>query len=190
MKRFLALLILALFAAPAVAQGPWYARGEFNGWPPSGDTSNALTNVSGNHWTTTVTGLFDNTDFEYKIASLDWSNSSPGGNGKVTSNAAGEITFHMYDQTTWTDGWFPNNQRRVGYNDPLEYGWELMGSFDGFTTGIPLVNQGNGLYSVQTPLNAGLVDYKFRKAGDWGISIGNSFANNAANNQIGVANNG
>ena len=29
MKRFLALLILALFAAPAAAQ-PWYVRGDFN----------------------------------------------------------------------------------------------------------------------------------------------------------------
>ena len=99
MKRFLALMIFSLVALPAMAQGPWYARGTFNAWPS--DTTNALTDLGGGHWSTTVTGLFDNTDFEYKISNLNWSVSSPPGNGKVTSNAAGEITFHMWDQTSW-----------------------------------------------------------------------------------------
>ena len=185
MKRLLALLVVAAFAAPAAAQGPpWYARGQFNNWPAAGDTSNELTLVSGNHYSTTVTGLFDSTDFEFKIASLNWDTASPGGNGKVTSNAAGEITFHLYDQTTWADGWFPNSQRRVGYNDPLLYGWELMGSFDGFSTGLPMVSQGNGVYSVQAALDAGVIDYKFRKAGSWDINYGNSFAHDSGNNQI------
>jgi hypothetical protein len=177
----LALIFVGLLATQ-VAAADWYARGEFNGWPPSGDTQNHLTDLGGNHYSTTITGLFDNTNFEYKIASLDWSTSAPGGNGKVTSNAAGEITFHMWDQQTWTDGWFPNNQRRVGYNDPLEYGWELMGSFDGWSTGKPMVNQGNGLYSVQSPFNAGFYDFKFRKAGDWAINMGYDFSNAPQNN--------
>src|SRR5207253_8882063 len=118
-----------------VAQ-PWYAKGEFNGW----STANPMTDLGGGHWQTTVTGLFDNQNFEYKLATADWSASSPGGNGKVTSNAAGEITFNMWDQNSWSDGWFPNNQRRVGFADPLEYSWDLMGSFDGWSTGLSMVN--------------------------------------------------
>jgi hypothetical protein len=192
MKRFLAFLMLSLFALPAMAQGPWYAKGEFNGW----STDNLMTQDPSNsiHWSTTVGGLFANTTFEYKLATADWSQSAPGGNGKVTSNddgaGNGAITFNMWDQQTWNDGWFPNNQRRVGYSDPLQYGWELMGSFDGFSTGMPLVNMGNGLYSVQASFPAGIYDYKFRKAGDWNVNMGNSFANGSANNQFAVLGNG
>jgi hypothetical protein len=189
MKRFLALLILSLWALPAAAQGPWYAKGEFNGW----STDNLMTQDPQNsiHWSTTVTGLFDNTTSEFKLATIDWSQSAPGGNAKVTSNAAGEITFHMWDQQTWNDGWFPNNERRVGYNDPLEYGWEVMGSFDGWSTGLPLVNQGNGLYSVTAPFNAGFYDFKFRQAGTWdGVNFGANFSNGSGNNQFSVGTNG
>jgi hypothetical protein len=188
MKRFLAFMILGLFALPAMAQGPWYAKGEFNGW----STDNLMTQDPQNsiHWSTTVGGLFDNQTFEYKLATADWSQSAPGGNGKVTSNAAGAITFNMWDQQTWTDGWFPNNQRRVGYADPLEYGWDLMGSFDGFSTGLPMVNQGNGLYSVQAPFNAGFYDFKFRKAGDWNVNMGTDFSNGSGNNSFAVGTTG
>jgi len=190
MKRFMALLVVGFLASRGTA-ADWYARGEFNGWPPGGNTSNQLTDLGGGHYSTTVTGLFDNTNFEYKIASLDWSTSAPGNNGKVTSNAAGEITFHLYDQTTWTDGWSPNNQRRVGYNDPLQYGWEVMGSFNGWTDPLVLANMGNGLYSGQFALNAGIYDYKFRKAGDWAINYAKDFSNSPQNNAtFSVADNG
>jgi hypothetical protein len=137
--------------------------------------------------------MFDNTTTEFKLARDDWSESSPGGNAKTTSNAAGEITFHMWDQTSWSDGWFPNNQRRVGYNDPLEYGWKVMGSFDGFTTGLDMVNQGNGLYSVQQAFNAGFYDFKFRRATDtdWnGVNFGTDFSNGSGDNHFAVGTTG
>ena len=62
MKRLLAIVVVGLLAAPAAADGPWYARGEFNGWPS--DTTNPLTDLGGGHWSTTVTGLFQATNFE------------------------------------------------------------------------------------------------------------------------------
>lgn len=197
MNRFLAAMLVALLAAPAMAQ-PWYARGEFNGW----SQDNIMTQDPMNpiHWTTTVGGLFANSGFQYKIACCGtdgWAFGAPGGNGKVTSNSdnsagdgTGSITFHMWDQTTWNDGWYPNAERRVGYNDPLQYTWEVMGSFDGWSTGIPMVAQGNGVYSVDAPFNTGVYDFKFRKAGDWDINMGNNFANGSNNNQLSVASNG
>src|SRR4051812_43105954 len=184
MKRFLGLVILALFVAPAAANdGLWYAKGEFNGWstlnPMTQDPLNSI------HWSTTVTGLFDNTTSEFKLARDDWSDSSPGGNGKVTTNAAGEITFHMWDQQTWSDGWFPNNARRVGYSDPLEYGWEVVGSFNGWPgaddPNYNMTAMGNGVYSLTAPFNAGLYDFKFRKQGDFGINQSYDFSNNPNN---------
>jgi len=189
MKRLLALLAVSMMAAPVAAQGPWYAKGTFqtNQW----STDNPMTDLGGGHWTTTVTGLFDNQNFEYKLATADWSASSPGGNGVVTTNAAGEITFHMWDQTTWTDGWFPNNARRVGYNDPLQYGWQVMGSFNGWSTGLNMTTSGSGLYSYEGPFNAGFYDFKFRKAEDWGINMGYDFTNApSGNNSFAVATTG
>ncbi len=195
MKRFLAVLVVSLFSASAMAQGPWYAKGTFqlNQW----STDNPMTQDPLNpiHWTTTVGGdgsLFDNTTFDFKLATENWSDSAPSNNASVTTNAAGAITFQMWDQTTWTDGWFPNNNRRVGYDDPLEYGWQVMGSFDGFSTGLDMVNQGNGLYTVQAPFNAGFYDFKFRQAGTWdGVNFGPDFSNgDHGNNSFAVANNG
>jgi hypothetical protein len=102
------------------------------------------------------------------------------------SDAAGSITFHMWDQTSWTDGWFPNNQRRIGYNDP-GHGWDLMGTFvDNFITPTPMTHQGNGLYTAQLTPNAGIYDFKFRKAGDWEVNYGADFSHGSNNNQVAV----
>ena len=110
MKRFLAMMVVGLFAAPAAAQAPWYARGAFNnGWLPATRCNAADISWAANHYTTTIAGLFDNTTFEFKIASLNWDTSVPGSNGKVTTNAAGEITFH-YMGPNDLDGWMASEQ--------------------------------------------------------------------------------
>ena len=185
MRFFLAAIVSMVAALPAAAQ-PWYARGEFNGY----DTSAQMVDQGGGHYTATVSGLFSNTAFEYKLANADFSTSIPGSNGKVTSNAAGEINFHLYDNTTWTDGWYPNNVRRVGYDDPLQFGWEAVGSFNGWPgAGDPnyyLTSQGNGVYHGQFAMNAGLSYFKFRKQGDWGTQVGSDFGNGAGDNAFRV----
>ncbi len=68
MRVFLSVLFAALLAMPAAAQ-PWYARGEFNSY----GLDNPLTNQGGGHWTADITGLFEDTPYNWKIAEEDWS---------------------------------------------------------------------------------------------------------------------
>ena len=196
MKRFLALLVVALFAAPAAAQ-PWYVRGDFN--------ATALTNPmtqdpqDSTHWTASVTGLFDDLAQNWKIAEEDWSPEmpgiGPGHDARSYTNAAGEMHFHLYDQTTWNDGWFPNNVRRVGYDDHQQFDWEIVGSFNSWPgTHDPnfyLTDQGNGLHRGTFTFDTGIYDFKFRGVeadplNAWDNSIGATFDNNAINNTFAV----
>src|SRR5688572_27984403 len=130
-RSFVAAFVLLLVALPAAAQ-PWYARGEFNAWgldhPLAVDPGDAT------HYTANVTGQLENTRFLWKIAEEDWSPELPGtgpnNDGRAYSDATGAINFHLWDNTTWNDGWLPNNVRRVGYNDHQQFDWEIVGSFN------------------------------------------------------------
>jgi hypothetical protein len=195
MRRLLALLILALFTAPAAAQGPWYARGEFNGWT----TDNPMTDQGGGLWTADITGLFNGEPYNFKLANADWSTAQPASDSRIYSNAAGELHFRLYDQTSWSDGWFPNDRRRVGYEDHQQFDWEIVGSFNGFSgthdPAYALTDMGNGLHRGTFPFNFGIYDFKFRgvnaEVGDpWDVSIGNDFGNTAGNNSFAVTSNG
>jgi len=200
MRFFFGLLLTALLAVPAVAQ-PWYARGDFNG----GGLTNPLIDQGGGHWTADVTGLFENESYFWKIAEEDYSPEmpgiGPGHDGRVHSNALGEIHFHLYDQTSWNDGWFPNNVRRVGYDDHQVYDWEIVGSFNGWPGGAfdpnyALTDMGNGLHRGTFTFDTGIYDFKFRGLvpqtpvappnGFWNTSIGSTFDSNGANNTFAV----
>lgn len=203
--RFLSsLILLAVVAVPAVAQPPWYARGEFNGWG-TGSVQDPATPFPmvvdpGNpiHYTQTITGLFDNVAYPYKIAGGggdNWATSMPTTDGRVTTNAAGEIKFQLWDQTTWNDGWFPNNTRRVGYDDHQQFDWEVIGSLNnwrGSATDVPIymTELGNGLHQAKVALNAGNYEFKFRSKDSWDTSIGNNFGNGAGNNSFNVVSSG
>jgi len=183
MRRISVIAAVALMATTAMAQQDWYARGDFNGW----DLSNPMTLVSGDYYTATISGLTAGDSFEYKIALEDWSLAAPGSNGKVMADANGEINYHFWDNETWADGWEPAAKRRVGYDDPGMFNWELIGDMNGWAGGDLLADMGNGLWSSQLTLNAGGYNFKFRQEGDWNISIGDDFGNAAANNFIDVA---
>jgi hypothetical protein len=200
MRIISGVLITLLLATSAMAQ-PWYARGEFNAW----GIENPLVVDPGNatHYTATVGGLFEDSPYNWKIAEEDWSPEMPGTgaghDGRVYTNAAGEIHFHMYDQTTWNDGWFPNNTRRVGYDDPQQFDWEIVGSFNGWPgthdPNYALTDVGNGLHRGTFMLNAGIHNFKFRgvganEANAWDTSIGATFDNAAVDNTFAVASNG
>ena len=187
MRFFLAVIVSIAAALPAAAQ-PWYARGSFNGY----DTSAQMVDQGGGHYTATISGLFASTDFEYKLANNDFSVAYPSSNGKVTSNASGEINFHLWDNTT-PDGWFPNNTRRAGYDDHQQFDWEIIGNFTGgaFDVTMPLTDQGNGLHTgTFNTFAPGFYEFKFRKQGDWATSIGHDFGNQAGNNSFRVWTNG
>jgi hypothetical protein len=197
MRLYIAALVSLLAALPAAAQ-PWYARGEFNAWgldhPMVVDPGDAT------HYTANVTGQVENSRFLWKIAEEDWAPEMPGtgpnNDGRTYSDATGAINFHLWDQTSWNDGWFPNNVRRVGYNDHQQFDWEIVGSFNNWP-GAPdpnfaLMDMGNGLHRGKFAMNAGIWEFKFRGLTDieWDTAIGTTFNHNSPNNTFAVANNG
>ena len=144
MRFFWSLVLLALVAAPAVA-GPndWYASGEFNSWGISNGSSIMpvadfpMVDQGGGHYTALIGehgDFFDNSRTTTKLRGKIGRSKCPalgrGNDGRVYTDVNGQIKFHMYDQTTWNDGWFPNNVRRVGYDDHQQFDWEIVGSFN------------------------------------------------------------
>ena len=112
MRRYLAVVVLLATALPAAAQD-WYVRGSSGplGKIPFDDTQYQMADQGGGHYTRTIGGFFDDITFEYKIANLDFTTSYPSSNAKVTTNAAGEMNFHLWTNNSqpWNDGWTPNN---------------------------------------------------------------------------------
>jgi hypothetical protein len=197
MRFYIAAFVSLLVALPAASQ-PWYARGDFNAWgldhPMAVDPGDAT------HYTANVTGQVENTRFLWKIAEEDWFPEMPGtgenNDGRVHTNAMGEIGFHLWDQTTWNDDWFPNNVRRVGYDDHQQFDWEIVGSFNNWPgppdPNFALMDMGNGLHRGTFAMNAGIWEFKFRglTETEWDTAIGTTFNHNSPNNTFAVANNG
>lgn len=160
----------------------YYVRGSFNNF----DESLPMTSVGPGQYDGVVTGLTPGTvNYEFKLANDGFIQEAPANAGtnnvRTVANAAGEIHTHLYDQVEWTDGWYPNNERRAGYDDPQMFGWELMGNWNGFSTGDAMTTTGDGVYTTTQALAVGTAQFKFRKAGDWTINIGRNFANDVAN---------
>jgi hypothetical protein len=201
MRFILGVLIAGLLATSAAAQ-PWYARGEFNGWTQD----NPMTDEGGGHWTADIGPLFDNQPYNWKIACCGgdgWAINMPSSDARVHTDALGEIHLHLYDQTSWSDGWFPDNVRRVGYEDHQQFDWEIVGTFNAwaaaFDPAYALTDMGNGLHRGTFPMTAGFHEFKFRGLVDqtvpppngyWDTSIGANFGLGAANNLFAVANEG
>jgi len=186
---FLGIVVAGLLAMPAQAQ--WYARGSWTDPPFAGNDYQLIDTGDGVHFTGTVGGLFPEFNYDFKIANEDFSISVPTNNGRVKTDTNGEIHFHLWDDETWEDGWFPNNERRVGYNDSGLFDWEIAGNFNTppWEGGAPwhLTDQGNGLHTGQFAMDAGLYEFKFRQQGSWDISIGNGdFSNTGDNNTFAV----
>jgi hypothetical protein len=170
------LTLSCLFLAVAVHAQTYNARGDFNGW---GETP-LVANGNGTY-SLSISGGTVGATFEWKIAQNDWENNWPGSNVKSVYDASGNFTFHFIPGTV-TDGWNPG-ANRVGYDDPGLFGWEIMGSFNDWGPPFLTLNPaGNGVYSGTAEVIApGSYEFKFRKAGDWDISIGGDFGNSAGN---------
>lgn len=169
----------------ALAQAQFYARGEFNGW----GLDNPMDDLGGGHYYELVTGLTPGQAYSFKAANSDWSiEAPPGVNIKGVANANGEIGVHFYDNTAPGDGWLPD-ARRVGYDDSGMHGWDIMGSFNGWANPIlDLTDLGNGHYGGKVQIAAGDYEFKFRKTGDWNVSVGSAFADNGSNATLSLAN--
>jgi hypothetical protein len=162
------LLVVAMLAVPAMAD--YYVAGDFNGWNAAG---NLMTEVSPGKWSTTITNAPG--VHEFKVTIGDWASNWPGDNAKADFGA-GSLTINFYP-TPAADGWFPT-ANRVGYDDIAVHGWDVMGSFNGWSSPVALNPMGNGLYAASyTVADPGTFYFKFRKAGDWNVAVGNDFSN-------------
>lgn len=186
--------VVGLLAVSAAAQAgtvsPFYATGGWNGFTfPSGAVMTQIDSVKwsktytiapGAATDTTVPG---NTEYFGKGSRPGFTDDAPsfGQAAKFVTPSSGSITFNLFDQTSWSDGWLPSDRRRFGYAGTT-YDWDLMGSWNGFSSPTDLTSLGNGVYEGQITLTAGNYSYKFRRDNDWGYNIGdNGFGHDAGN---------
>jgi hypothetical protein len=152
----------------------WIARS-----PTAGDAT--MTDVGGGEFDRLVTGLVPASEHDFQIVRSDAGVIVPPSHMRVAADANGEIDLNFFELvgSSWGDGWSPDDTSRVGYEDSDQYDWEIMGSFNGWSTPvIALTDQGNGLHTgTYTVAAAGSYAFKFRKQGDWNTSIGQNFGN-------------
>ncbi|MCC6425766.1 MAG: hypothetical protein IT435_02990 [Phycisphaerales bacterium] len=178
MKKLAVVALLAMAANIASAQ--YVLRGEFNAWGGSGDI--ALNDMGGGLYTGVASGLTPGGLYEFKCTTPDWSFNGPGSNARAAADAAGNLTVNWFPNLAWGDGWQPAVGPRVGYVDSGTHGWDMMGSVNGWSSPFgTLTDNGGGLYTTTLAIPGGSYEFKFRKADDWGVSIGNDFGNSAAN---------
>jgi hypothetical protein len=127
MKRKLVFAVasLVLVAGSAWAQ-PYFARGGWNGF----GLADMLVEITPTHYSGTVPGLVAGEEWPYKLADEIWTLQAPSSDGVVAVDANGEINFHLW-LGPFADGWFPT-ENRAGYEDPLQFNWEIVGSFNGW----------------------------------------------------------
>ena len=168
-------------SASALAQ-PYYVRGDFNGWS---NNTTPMNDMGGGMYSSTITGLTTGQGYEFKATVDDWSYNAPGSNAKTVGDSGGNLTVNFFPNNSWADGWEPSAKPRLGYADPGLYGWELMGSVNGWSAPFgSLSPAGGGLYSGIVALPAGTYAFKFRRVGDWGYTVGDDFGNSAADNSV------
>lgn len=176
MNKILVSLIIAGAAVGVFAQSPppYFVRGTFNGWTNSTDP---MVDMGGGKWSYVVNGLTPGVSYQFKATTDDWSFNAPASNIEAVAGASGQLVVNFFPNISWSDGWSPTGGPRAGYEDP-GYGWEIMGSFNGWSSPVlSLTPMGGGLFTGQMSFAPGSYEFKFRKAGDWGANVGNDFGN-------------
>jgi hypothetical protein len=187
MKRLINMLVPAVLAAAAVVNlnaQSYYLAGEYNGWSPGSDPMSGGPTV----YSYTITNGTPAALHYFKVTVGDWSSSWPGGNARARYDAGGTNTIYFYPGTI-ADGWLPV-ANRVGYADPGNVSWEIIGAFNGWDQSQPanaqMTSQGNGLYAVDYVItNVGTYEFKFRTPGSWSdLFMGATFENGGANASV------
>ncbi|MBP7746100.1 MAG: PEP-CTERM sorting domain-containing protein [Phycisphaerae bacterium] len=171
MRAIAVVSVLAALAMPALAD--YFVAGSFQGWNPS-DPAYVMADMGG-WYQYTVLGATGR--HEWKVTVGDWSQTWPGNNARADFGADGTFTINFYPGAQG-DGWFPP-ENRVGYVDKGLHGWDVMGSFNGWSAPVVTLSAlGSGLYGGGYVVpTMGTYYFKFRKEGDWDISIGSDFSN-------------
>ena len=181
------LIILGLGAMLSVAtqsvQAQLAIAGAFNNWNntgvPSPGTDPTNPAITTNIMTGGTAGSYH--DFKFIKDSGSWNTSFPNNNCKVKYDASGNTTVYFYTNT-FNDGWLPS-AKRVGYNDPGNMAFEIVGDFNGWSS-VPAGQLGlkpgsNGLYTnIFIIPTAGGHSFKFRTPGTWNeVQFGADFGN-------------
>jgi hypothetical protein len=171
-------LIVAATVVASAAQAQFFVAGAFQGWSP-GNPANAMTNVSGNHWTYTITGLTAGAQTEFKVTSTNNWSTDPNislGNVYGFADSTGNLVVNFWNETSFSDGWKYANGPRTGFTSDFVNTWAIIGQpgygygdWNNNADGGTLTSQGNGLYTIDVNiLQTGTGLFKFRKPGDWG----------------------
>jgi hypothetical protein len=152
-------------------QAQYFLRGSFNGF----DTSLPMNQIAPGVFEAIATGLDPGQKYNFLAADEGYSIQSGAAfqDVAVRANAAGQIRARFYENPDPADGWRPN-LRRLGVFD-LDYSYELMGSFNGYSAPISLSQVGGilqGLLTLNPNENYSML---FRQVGDWGITIKENF---------------
>lgn len=189
MKNNLTLLVVTIGVAAfvSISQGQSFnARGTFNDWADFlalNDDGDGTYSLTIDQFSSGVSNMTAGTRHNFKIAQNDWASSWPGSDARTVVDGSGEINLH-FQPGTINDGWTPTLDR-VGYEDPGQFGWEIMGEFNGWNDAVDtaarqMMDMGSGLYSVDyTIATPGSYAFKFRESGSWDTSIGADFGNSA-----------
>jgi len=187
-KKLILLGLGALIAAACqTAQAQLAIAGQFNGWDNTGvptpgtDPSNPL--ITTNIMTGGTPGAYH--QFKFIKDSGSWATSFPGNNVQTKYDATGSSTVYFYTNTI-SDGWSPT-ANRVGYKDPGNMAFEIVGDFNGWssdpTTQMGLKPGSAGLYTnIYIMASPGAHNFKFRTPGTWGeVNFGSDFGNGGGN---------
>ena len=181
-KQILSVAALAgLFTLNTQAQ-PYYVAGDYNSW-----ANPSATAMSGGptEYTFVITGGTAGNDEQLKVTDGTWSTTFPGNNLHLKYDATGGNTINFFPGVN-NDGWSPG-VNRVGYADPGNLAWEVVGDFTnpnwGSDSNAQLTSTGGGVYKVTYVVaTAGTHNFKFRTPGTWdAINFGADFGNGSAN---------
>jgi len=168
---------------------PYYVAG--GGLSPAWSPGDAGLQLAGSPLSVSVlTTVGAGNYHELKVTGATWSDPNyPANNVKVKADANGSNTFYFYPGST-VDGWSPVNNR-VGYADPGNMTWEIIGGFANWSAATNLVSIGNGIYSnTITGITPGTYGFKFRTQGTWGeVAFGSDFGNFGSDGSFVVSSN-
>ena len=153
--------------------GVLYVPGDYQGWNPGNAPGLGSALNDGNH--EGYVNIPSGGSYKFKLTSENtWSGTNYGdaGSGNISSSG-GDITFPGA-------GFYKINANTVTKKlTLLKTTWGLIGSFNGWSTDVPMVyNSGDNLFEG-TIVTTKAEKFKFRANGDWPINFGDNDENNS-----------